>query len=141
MQSGKGEIMSNSIDAHVEFSFKGETHALSATLDLDKLIELHGAVPSVHAILADGHGIDTRSYLYEVMLEEEIRFDNPQGLAANYLKDGVFDLDRYTQDAGAQRLLALLQSVASREMGVTDLEQQPQLKRALLHAYQLGVEA
>lgn len=131
----------NRIDAHIEFSFRGESYDLSSTLDLDRVLEKYLTLPSLHIVLAIEHGIDTYSYLYEVMQEEEIRFDNAQGMAAEFLKDGVFDLEGYTAHWGEHLRIAPLQVIAQQEMGIDDLDRHPQLKSALLRAYQLGVEA
>lgn len=131
----------NRIDAHIEFSFKGESYDLSSTLDLDRVLEKYLTLPSLHIVLAVEHGIDTYSYLYEVMQEEEIRFDNAQGMAADFLADGVFDLEGYTAHWGESHRIAPLQIIAQQEMGIEDLDRHPQLRNALLRAYQLGVEA
>lgn len=131
----------NSIDAHIEFSFKGEDYEFSSTLDLDHVLEKYLALPSLHVVLAVEHGIDTYSYLYEVMQEEEIHFDNAQGLAADFLIDGVFDMAGYAAQRDQSQAFISLQAIALQEMGIEDLEQQPRLKNALLRAYQLGVEA
>jgi hypothetical protein len=130
--------MRNTIDAHVEFSFKGESHSLSATIELDEFMEPGAALPSLHAILARKHGIDTYSYLYEVMQEEEIRFDNAQGLAAEFLTDGDFDLDAFVARRQELKTLGLLQAIATRELGIDDLAQHHELKNALFQAYELG---
>src|SRR5665811_1614089 len=84
-------LMKNSIDASVEFSFKGEDYTYKTSIDLDQLLRDHDTLPSIHAILARLHSIDTYSYLYEVMQEAEIEFSNPHGLTADYLVDGKFD--------------------------------------------------
>lgn len=131
----------NRIDAHIEFSFKGESYDLTSTLDLDRVLEKYLTLPSLHIVLAIEHGIDTYSYLYEVMQEEDIRFDNAQGMAADFLTDGVFDLEGYTAHWGESRRIVPLQIIAQQEMGIEDLDQHPQLKSALLRAYQLGLEA
>lgn len=133
--------VANSIDAHIEFSFKGETYSLSSTLDLDKVLDKYFTLPSLHLVLAIEHGINTHSYLYEVMQEEEIRFDNPQGLAAEFFEDGVFDLEGYAAGRGESQLLDSLQAIALREMNIENLDQHPELKNALIQAYQLGMEA
>lgn len=130
--------MKNSIDAHVEFSFKGETYAPFAAIDLDDLLEHHGSLPQIHALLAEKHGIDTYSYLYEVMQETEIVFDNAQGLAAQFLINGEFDMEAFTARWQENRILGLLQAVALRELGVDHLDQHPALKNALFQAYRLG---
>jgi hypothetical protein len=72
----------NSIDAHIEFSFKGETYSLTSPLDLDRMLDKYIDPPSLHHVLAVEHGINTYSYLYEVMEVEEIEFGNATGLAA-----------------------------------------------------------
>ncbi|MBZ0106524.1 MAG: hypothetical protein K8H84_12950 [Sulfuricella denitrificans] len=133
--------MPNSIDAHIEFSFKGETHSLFARIDLDDFLGPGALPPSIHAVLAREHGIDTYSYLYEVMQEEDIRFDNAQGLASNYLKDGMFDMEGCFTGLQENMTLDLLQAISKRELGIADLEQHPALKKALLQAYSLGKNA
>ncbi len=130
--------MKNCIDAHLEFSFKGETFSLSSTLDLDRLVEQDGDLPSIHALLAAQHGIDTHSYLYEVMQEEPVRFDHAQGAAAEFLNGEEFNLADYAARWQDRAVFASLQAIAQRELGVTDLNQQPRVRNALLHAYHLG---
>ena len=130
--------MKNSIDAHVEFSFKGESYSLFATIELDDFPELGASQSSLHAILARKHGIDTYSYLYEIMEGEEIRFDNPQGLAADFFSDGEFDLEAFVAARQGLKTLALLKAIATRELGIDDLAQHHELKKALLQAYELG---
>jgi hypothetical protein len=53
----------------------------------------------------------------------------------------VFDLEGYAAQRGESQMLDSLQSIALREMGIENLEQHPELKNALIHAYQLGMEA
>lgn len=132
--------MSNSITASLEFSFKGETFHLSKVFDLDEELAQHIELNSLHRALAIAHGISTYSYQYELLEEETICFDAPQGEAVNYWQDGEFDYTAYLRDHQSKSLFAPLQAIASREMGITDLEQHPQLKNALLCAYQLGIE-
>lgn len=132
--------MANSIDAYIEFSFKGEDYELHSTLDLDWQLERHMSFESMHHVLAVEHGIDTYSYLFEVMQVADIQYDNPQGRAADYLHDGEFDFEAYAAENETLALLAPLQAIALREMGVDDLEKHPQLKQALLRAYRLGLE-
>ncbi|PWB57835.1 MAG: hypothetical protein C3F18_03560 [Nitrosomonadales bacterium] len=136
--SALADKMKNSIDAHVEFSFKGETYAPSATIDLDDLLEHHGSLPQIHALLAEKHGIDTYSYLYEVMQETEIIFSNAEGLAAEFLINGEFDMETFAARWQENRILGQLQAIALRELGVDHLDRHPALKNALFQAYRLG---
>lgn len=135
------EGAANSIDAHIEFSFKGENYDLSSTLDLDQVLDKYPDLSSLHTVLAIEHGIDTYSYLFDVMLVEDIRFDNAQGMAVEFLSDGVFDIDGFIAKRSKSQALIALGVIAAQEMGIEDLEQRPQLKQALLRAYQLGMEA
>jgi acetylornithine/succinyldiaminopimelate/putrescine aminotransferase len=63
-----------------------------------------------------------------------------KGLAAEFLNDGVFDLEGFIARRGESHLIDSLHAIALREMGIEDLDQHPQLKNALIQAYQLGVE-
>lgn len=133
--------MKNTIDAHIEFCFKGETYDLSSTLDLDQVLDKFPDLSSMHIVLAVEHGIDTYSYIFDVMLVEDIRYDNAQGMAADFLSDGEFDFDGYIAQHSKSQALIALGVIAAQELGVEDLEKSPQLKQALLRAYQLGMEA
>lgn len=131
----------NSITARIEFSFQGKNYDYTCELDLDLLLCQHDARPSLHVILARQHGIDTYSYLYEVMLESEIEFSRPQGFATSYLVDGEFDLDALADNWQERKALTLLQPIASRELDISNIEQHPALRRALIAAYNLGKNA
>lgn len=133
--------MKNSIDAHVEFSFKGEDYSLTSHVNLDILMETESSLPSFHAILALDHKIDTYSYLYEVMLESEIRFANAQGIAVNFLSGENFNQEGFINSWQENRILDLLQPIATRELGIADLNQHQSLKIALVQAYDLGKRA
>jgi len=133
--------MKNSIDAHVEFSFKGEDYSLTSHVDLDLLMVTESSLPSFHAILARDHDIDTYSYLYEVMLESGIRFANARGIAANFLSGEDFDQEGFVNSWQENRILDLLQPIATRELGIADLNQHQPLKNALVQAYDLGRRA
>lgn len=130
--------MKNSIDVHIEFSFKGETYSPFATIDLDEALGHHGALPPIHALLAEKNGIDTYSYLYEVMEQAEIVFDNARGLATEFLINGEFDAEAFAARGEENRIIGRLQTIATREMGIDDLDQHQPLKKALFQAYRLG---
>lgn len=133
--------MKNSIDARVIFSFKGEAYSPSATIDLDACLEQLGTLPPLHSVIAKANGIDTYSYLYEVMEMSEIEFHNPKGLAVECLTGGHFDLKAFEGKWRESQVLSSLLSIAADEMGVQDFGQHPALKRALLQAYALGAGA
>ena len=126
--------MKNSIDARVEFSFKGEDYDLVSCIDLDA----HDSLSSIHEILARDHHIDTISYLYEVMLETEIEFSNAQGFAAGFLSGGHFNQAAFSNHWQDHKIALLLQPIAKRELNITDLTKETALKNALIQAYKLG---
>ncbi|PUE03848.1 MAG: hypothetical protein C3L25_00205 [Candidatus Sedimenticola endophacoides] len=131
-------MVANSIQAKVVFSYRGEDYSPTMTLDLDAIMSLHGTLPDLYASLARSNGIDTYSYLYEVMEATELCFENPRGVAAECFADGVFDIPCFERAWHAWRALDALRMVAGEELGVADLEGEPALKRALLRAYDLG---
>lgn len=130
--------MNNSIDASVEFSFKGEDYHYTTCLDLEQLLQRYDAMPSIHDLLAKQNGVDTYSYLFEIMQGAEIEFSNPQGLAADYLVDGKFDLAALEKSWEHAKTCVLLRAIAVRELGITDLTRNPAIQRALIEAYNLG---
>jgi hypothetical protein len=131
----------NTITARIEYSFKGEDFDHSTFLDLDLLLNQHADFPELHEIMAAQYGIDSYSYLYEVMQESEIEFTDPTGYAMDYMVDGVFDVHALADNWHNQKAAVLLQPIASRELGIEDLNDHRALKSALLAAYNLGRRA
>jgi hypothetical protein len=128
----------NQIDAGVEFSYQGETYNPKATIDLDGLMQSHGRLPDLHRFLAQQYGIDTYSYLYEVMESHPIEYANASGLALQCLHDGLFDLAAFEQLWHENRDIEVLTQIAHQHLGLDDLQQEPKIKTALLAAYRLG---
>ena len=129
--------MTSTLEIHVEFSFRGETHCLRATVDLDDLLSKYDIQPPFHEIIAQHNKIDTYSYLYEVMEQAEIVFEKATGLAAQFINEGLFDFGGFAARWREDRILDLLKPIAQREIGV-DLDSNAALARALLEAYRLG---
>lgn len=131
-------MVKSSITVRVQFDFKGEAYRPSATLDLDRQMALHGELPDFYQWLGKAGRIDPYSYQYEVLESCELEFADATGMAAEFLQDGNFDVQGFQQYWFEQRRLGLLQDIARRHMAVEDLEQQPELKAALLEAYEAG---
>jgi len=129
--------MSNTIQASCEFSYKGETHKPTVTIDLDKLAG-HAEEIDFHALLANQTGIDTYSYAYEVMQQAPIRFEHATGLAIECTNNGQFDLAAFRDARDQQQIMEELQAIAAEQLKVNNLDDQPDLKKALLQAYNLG---
>ena len=72
------------------------------------------------------------------MQVEEMIFSNAQGLVAAYVHDGKFDIEAFTDVWIENRLFEEPQKIAHLNLAVNNLQNQPDLKRALLEAYRLG---
>ncbi len=133
--------MKNSITARVEFSYKGESYAPATVIDLDRCLDANGHLPDLHQMIARANGIDTYSYLYEVMESHEILFEDATGIAAECLHDGDFDAAGFEQRWQEQHHLEILAPIARRHLNIDNLEQHPDLKAALLETYLAGRDA
>ncbi|MEJ1353382.1 MAG: hypothetical protein RPU52_12740 [Candidatus Sedimenticola sp. (ex Thyasira tokunagai)] len=133
--------MKNSVIANVSFSFKGEIFNLSMPVDLDAFMEEEENISNLYPQMAESNGIGLYSYEYEMMMAEPIMFSAAEGIAADYLIDGVFDLESFQTAWRQARVMHLLGMIAESEMGIGDLEAHPELKRALTEAYLCGKES
>jgi hypothetical protein len=127
----------NTVHINVEFSFKGETFRPAAVIDLDLLIN-GSELPDLHNALALEAGIDTYSYAFEVMQQSPILFSNATGLASGCINEGCFDLPLFVEKRGEAKRLKQLQQIASEQLGIDDLAAKPEIREALIKAYQLG---
>ena len=130
--------MNNHITASVEFYFKGEKISASIKLDLDHHMQTTGQLPALYSSLAREINLDLYSYEYETMQAETILFSNATGLAAEHLNERLFDFDAFKITWSETQLLEKLQTIAQNHLAIEDLEQQPDLKKALIEAFHLG---
>lgn len=130
--------MNNHITASVEFYFKGEKISASIKLDLDHHMQTTGKLPALYSSLAREINLDLYSYEYETMQTETILFSNATGLAAEHLNEQLFDFDAFKITWSETQLLEKLQTIAQNHLAIEDLEQQPDLKKALTEAFHLG---
>lgn len=131
----------NSIRARLSYSFQGQDHELERVIDLDTLEPQDDEPPDFHRMLAVAAGIDTYSYLYEVVESSDIEFSDATGLAASCTSEHGFDWRRFRrlrQEDGERRVLA---PIAARFLGVTDLDQRPEVLAALQAAYRAGKDS
>ena len=133
--------MKNSIVATVTFSFKGEIYTPSTNIDLDALMEQSGGLSHLYSLLAKENGIDTYSYLYEVMEQSPIRFVNARGTVADFVDNEMLDVEGFQQQWLQRPITDKLQAISSRVLGIDDLDNHAELKKALLEAYDCGKSA
>lgn len=133
--------MSNNIKARIEFSFRGETYSPEVRINLDDVVSAGQDLSRLHAKLAQANGIDTYSYLYEVMESSEIIFSDATGVAKKYLSDsGHFDFEGFRAANRYNDNPSMLQ-VAQQHMKIEDLSEIEGLEDALLAAYNAGKDA
>ncbi len=130
--------MKNSVVVSVIFDFKGERHAPSIVLDLDKLMERDGSLSNLHHTIAVANNINAYSYEYEMMMADDLHFDQPEGIAGEFVHDGKFDLDGFKEKWREQQVIEAVRPIAGRCVGITDLDSKPKLKAALIEAYLAG---
>ncbi|HEB57556.1 MAG TPA: hypothetical protein ENI98_14880 [Gammaproteobacteria bacterium] len=130
--------MSNHITASILFSFKGKKHSPSLELDLDQYMHSNGSIPDLYPLIARANNFDLFSYEYEMMQAEPIKFSNPQGMVAEYVNKNILDIKAFESAWHEHKILQQLQKITANNMAIDDLEQHPELMRAMLQAYQLG---
>lgn len=135
------ETENNRIDIRLEFDFKGEHFTPTASIDLDEYICHEAGLPQFHQILAKRNNIDLMSYHYEIMLEEEVLVTGAQGFVSDFVTDGRLDEAGFLQAWHEQKVLEQLQVIAQQHLAIDDLEENPQLKKALVAAFALGKAA
>lgn len=134
-------MVKNSLVASVEFYFKGEKYTPSARIDLDRMMETSGGLPSLYTLIARSNGIDLYSYQYEVMQVEDIHYSEVEGFAADFIYNGELDVQGFVDKWHQEKVVTELADIAHRCMGIDDLAQEPELARALQEAYKLGRNA
>ena len=133
--------MNNHITASVEFYFKGQKFSASIELDLDQYMQTTGQLPALYPLLARSIKLDLYSYEYEMMQAETIMFSQATGLATEHINEGIFDFESFRAAWTEAQTLEKLQEIVQRNLSIDDIQQQPELKKTLLEAYQLGKES
>ncbi len=133
--------MKSSIEVFVQFDFKGETLSPSLKIDLDEMMSQYGEMPVLYPLLARHNNIGLYSYELEVMESLPIQGRDAEGLAAQFVVDGLFDQQGFERAWLGQQAVERLRQLALEHMDGELLEQHPQIIQALQAAYQLGREA
>ena len=130
--------MKNIITATIEFSFKGKRFTPSLTLELDSYMQKEGRLPNLCHLIARENNIDHYSYEYEMMQAEEIKIINAEGNIENFVVDGVLNTSEFEKAWKEQNTLSGIQDIVKRNMGISNLQEHPELKKTLLEVYRLG---
>ena len=130
--------MSNYITASIEFYFKGEKFSASIELELDLHMEHGGELPALYPLLAQSLNMGLYSYEYEMMQAETVVYNNAKGLCEEFCNDGCFDFESFTAAWLENSVLHKLSKIAQTHLSIDDLNEQIDLKSALLEAYKQG---
>ena len=128
----------STVRARIAFSFKGESYDLATAIDLERCLAGPDEAPDFHRLLAQAAGIDTYSYLYEVLESHAIEFSEPTGLATPCCRHGRLDWPCYALRRQEARDLEVVRAIAARILGEVDPAQRPGIEAAMLAAYQAG---
>jgi len=131
--------MGDRIRLTVRYSFRGETHQPTVSLDLDRLMREQGCLPDFLPMLAQANDMNLYGYEYEVLPYGEFLWSEAEGLAADCLDADGFDTTAFERRWMEREQLRKLAGIARRHLGVESLEQKPQLQQALLEAYRQGL--
>ena len=76
-----------------------------------------------------------------MMQAEAIVFSDAEGLVAEFITDGMLDIQAFEQAWKDELCLKQLSVIAKEKLSIDDLDEQPDIKRALMEAYNLGLNA
>lgn len=133
--------MKNAITVTIPFSFKGKNFEPSARINLDELASSEDVQAFLVQCVASANGIDLYSYEHEMLESTPPIFSEPEGLAVKFENNGEFDLGAFKDKRIEVAVLKTLQEIAEDSMGIDDLSQHPEIKKALLKAYEAGQKA
>ncbi len=132
--------MNSSIDAEVTFDFQGIRHTPTVTVNLHRMMSRQHPDDSlyIYDLLAASIGMDQYRHEYDVMLMHPIRFSNPVGLACDFIQGTAFDFEGFADRWEQQQALHQVEPIAKSIMSISNLEQHPELRDALIACYRKG---
>jgi len=130
--------MKNSIQASLEFDFRGERFSPCVTVDLDTFMVRQDHLDRLYDMLATSIGLDVYRYEYDVMIMEEITFSEPTGIACEFTCDGKFDFDGFLVKWTRQQIIDSIQPIAEKHLNISDISKHPDIQEALIECYQKG---
>jgi len=133
----------NTINATIEFDFKGAHHAPFIEFDLDDWArKSEGQLPDFVNHIAKNNGIGTFSYELEVMETVPVTFSEPKGLAIDFLdkENQSFDFDGFYQAWQEAFVFEQLNAICQTTFKHS-LDKESDLYQALSKAYFLGQKA
>lgn len=132
--------MKNSMTVKIPLWFKGELFEPSLQFNLDDwALRDEGELPNFTTSVAKANGIGNYSYELEVMESAEVVFENPTGLAIEFLntKTQQFDFIGFKHRLLIERYREQLNNITLKHLN-QPLEVDSPLHNALMDAFILG---
>lgn len=130
--------MTNVITVQMQFYFKGEEHnyqtEVKLPLHLGNMTDFYYNLPRK---IAEKNGVDTYSYMYDMMESTPIEVIAAQGYVSRFLENGTVSMDEFAAECQKITPERLLQDIAKRVD--TQSENALTLEKALTQAYQIGL--
>ncbi len=133
--------MKNTIVASLQFDFRGNSFNPVISVDLDVLMQRQGELNDLYDMLAVSIGLDAYRHEYDVMVMHEIIFSEPFGLVSDFVTDGRLNFDAFIEAWKQQKALKAIQPIARKHLDISDLDQHPDIRSALLESYRSGLKA
>jgi len=130
--------MANHIRISAEFSYQGQIYQPEIKVDLDNFIKTENFSDLVIMRLAKENCIDTYSYQYEVLQQSLLKFDQAEGLIKQYINNGTLDYTGFIQAHQEHAIFQDISLIAKEHLDIDDLNQHPQLIKALTASYLLA---
>ncbi|MDX8406392.1 MAG: hypothetical protein R8K50_09635 [Mariprofundus sp.] len=126
----------NHVEARVEFYFKGECFTPTAIINLDDCMRQDEPILHIFRLLAAENGIGSYSHEFDLMVEYDLTFDYPTGIAVDFISNNQLDLEGFRNAWLQQQTMQVLHPIAQTYLGIENLDEHPRVKAALLAAYQ-----
>jgi len=133
--------MKNTIKVTIPFSFRGLEHTPSSIIDLDVFILGDQTLDNVFQLVANENKIDNYSYQYEVLESSPKIFSDPTGIACDFLSKDGFNLKAFKEQRNENNDLQTLNTIANEFLNIGNLEDYPEIRQALMAAYETGKNA
>ncbi len=130
-----------SVTASLSFDFRGQRFTPSIRVNLHAMMVKQQSVDHLYDLLGASIGLDAYRHEYDVMVMEDITFSDADGLALDFVHAGQLDFEAFSKAWHAQQTLCAVQPIARKYLNITDLDQHPDIRDALIDSYRSGQRA
>ena len=130
----------NTIIVTIPFSFRGEEHTPSLTIDLDDFAKKDVDASVLFRLVAIENRIDTYSYQYEVLESSRILYSQATGAACQFLNNEEFDFEGFKTCIKQTGMIDILANIAKTTLDIDCFDEHESIQKALLQAFIAGRE-